>query len=932
MIPWESEMKSEEVFKEQAGGRVDIQIDPRTKQLRLRNGCKEWDVRLLESRDGSSNGVNDWIKSGAEVEVCHLDTIQIKHKERQSIVRFKNIEPAMYYGLLAEVSSADDGKEREVLKMEATPVYLSLDDDRGTKGVPKVSGAYLSIKAGDVCAIMGMSGCGKSLFLEILAGVRKPSNSFSLSFSVETRNKTGDPDPGDGVNKIGALDPVDGVNKVAFVRQEDPLLGDLTLEQSLGFRCRLMWPWMSPAVVKRTVKMAADMVEPGSFRSDKPQDWMGKRIGAPLDRDGVMSGGQRRRANIAHELIGLPIALLMDEPTSGLSSSDAQSVVEAIIKHAKNYKMPVVMCVHQPPLLVYKQFDSLLIMAKPGRVLFHGPRRYACTSLFKKLLDARMATERPQDNSGIGLESRSLLTKKGDDNNNVATCIAKLGFFALYEFYERMDGGNKVGEFPMANIVRNAEDLQHWFPDAMKEACKEENAEKTKDWLKSILLSRNSEYWNNNPADAISEFLALLDEHDAKVLSQNRFRAGQADKIEEFDAPSFEDPSSDRGDGQSSKDPLAARRLSLFESADRLVRIWWELVKRGVCVLVRDKGGCVFLALQGIILAVLLMLAFRDHGSDRFGALDLFAGTVRTNKQAKESMVPIDSGITRSYQSYNWEAVRRDGHSVTNGSETRWKRRQDSSAAKDPWYLDGHARQRGTVLFLVAFAVLWMAVVGGAREISQDYPVIIHEGMLGVGPAAVALSRFAVLWVISCWHAIPLVIAGGWLIEERASLIWYGNAWVSMVCLGGLSTASGMLISAWSRSQRMALVIVPFVTVPQVLFAGVLQAFPLTGPVYNWVAKVLPLRLGWEALLSSGRLWNGGIIQFDWKGVDEKGQDAMATFINSTDVRVLGWRKLYFGDAVWQVDARWITAACTAGMLAMVWWRLRWRIKRGVQG
>lgn len=890
------------------------------------------------------------VKSGEEVEVSHLDTVTLTSGAKGEVRGNPwRIRPIHYYRCLA----GHAGEVEDDWWIKATFVTVSflrkegwghglrwfLDkgrrsttgkDDAKTKGsgVNGVVDAYLKVKAGQVCAIMGMSGCGKSLFLEVLAGVRKASNGAEVSFFFDEV----------GSQVMRAHDPVDGVNKIAYVRQEDPLIGDLTLRQSLMFRCRLLWPWMSPSVVKQTVRLAARVVAPKDKESPAShatgkggnEDWMDKRIGAPLDRDGVMSGGQRRLANIAHELIGHPLALLMDEPTSGLSSSDAKRVVEGLKNHASAYGIPLVMSVHQPPRDVFNEFDVLLLMAKPGRILFHGKKGDACKALFTKVLFAWRKGFFKDEQTRIG-------NLKDEEACKAIMC---LGFRAMEELRYGL-----AKDSPVDRRLADIECPPEWLTEGMKEWRKGGEATRTSAGLVNVLLAKDAldprmNFYALNPADVISDFLGLLSEHDAEVLGRNDVREGSG--IEEL-APPERRPDPTRG--ASTGELLAANRLGLLRSTDRLVRIWWELVKRVACVLVRDKGGFAFLALQGMILAVMLMVAFRDHGPDRFGALDLFAGTVRMNKKFDENNQGLaegerkghDSMVSKKYQATNWTNwTNRVGMtSATGTGELRWVRKPGSEEGARPWHLDGHARHQGTLLFVVAFAVLWMAVVGGAREISQDYPVIIHEGMLGVGPAAVALSRFAVLWALSCWHSIPLVLAGGWLAQERASWLWYADAWLSMVCLGGLATASGLLISAWSRSQRMALVIVPFVTVPQVLFAGVLQSFPSSGHWFNWVAKVLPLRLGWEALLSRGRLWNGGVVQFGWSGVNEGSKDAMETFINSTKVDELGWKRLYFGDAVdavWPVDARWIMAGCTVGMMVMVWWRLRAKIRRGVEG
>jgi len=99
-------------------------------------------------------------------------------------------------------------------------------------------------------------------------------------------------------------------------------------------------------------------------------------IGSP-ERKGI-SGGQRKRVNLAMELLTDPLVLFLDEPTSGLSSEDALLVVEALRRLADSGKT-IVVTIHQPGLDVYRLFDQLILIAKdrnspePGQLVYYGP-------------------------------------------------------------------------------------------------------------------------------------------------------------------------------------------------------------------------------------------------------------------------------------------------------------------------------------------------------------------------------------------------------------------------------------------------------------------------------------------------------------------------------------------------------------------------------
>lgn len=93
-------------------------------------------------------------------------------------------------------------------------------------------------------------------------------------------------------------------------------------------------------------------------------------IGTPV-RKGV-SGGQKRRISVASQLVTSPRILLLDEPTSGLDSTASREVMTFISKIAKQLKLMVVICIHQPSTDTFNLFDQLLVLSE-GRTCYFGP-------------------------------------------------------------------------------------------------------------------------------------------------------------------------------------------------------------------------------------------------------------------------------------------------------------------------------------------------------------------------------------------------------------------------------------------------------------------------------------------------------------------------------------------------------------------------------
>lgn len=723
-------------------------------------------------------------------------------------------------------------------------------------------------------------------------------------------------------------------NLLGFVRQEDPLLGDLDFETSLKMRCRLLWPGQAPKVEQRMIEHVVAAI--GIADQNDARKFLGKRIGSPLDRNAVMSGGERRRANVAHELLGHPIGMLMDEPTSGLAASDAQALVKNVQDHAKRYDMPILMSIHQPPRSVYALCDDLLLMVKPGRVVFHGSRRDVFRILYRM----------------------TLLTLKDDPAfkpHEVGTLKQQFAIQALNAACE------EIMAVPEADDDRGRSIRAHRWTELLGFLKWVEEDPNTKHVLEevvtqgqrmSLALSDPSTVVLKGELQVLESQLSRLElsrQKPAEVLTRllsHKFQelAGRlCDRWESY----CSDPEKREADFAGTHTPEAARRQGIYlpltrRGADSVgirqtgmsegsirrwidwLRVCMALLMRGSALLKADRTNLVFLFLQGPILAILLLLAFRGHESPRFGSLDLFGETFNEVEIVRNNAIQTNkprANLVRAGQQFQADWGTRTG----SGPEATWVRAERRTDAK---LIDAHARHRGTVLFVLSFAVLWMATVAGAKEIVQDIGVIIHEELLGVGVGPVIASRFLTLWLFSCWQSLPLVIVGGWVLEE-SGMVWFLQAYASMIVLGAMSTASGLLISAFSSSQRMALTIVPFITVPQVLFAGVLQSFSSRSVLHQCLAMLLPLRMGWESLMEWQRFWSDDILQFQWNGLNpiNQGTDVLE---GAYEVKQLGWSSLYFGGADFGGYARIGMILATVLMLGLLWVRLRGRINQGV--
>ncbi len=198
--------------------------------------------------------------------------------------------------------------------------------------------------SGRLIGIIGGSGSGKSTLLNILNGNIKPRHG-----TVKIN--------GYDIHKNKEL--VKGV--IGYVPQDDLLIKELTVYQNLYYNARLCFDGYSELQIVQIVENALvdfDLVEARNLN-----------VGDAFTT--ILSGGQRKRLNIALELIREPAILFVDEPTSGLSSADSEKVIILLKRQALKGRL-VIANIHQPSSDVYKMLDKLIVMDQGGRIIYYG--------------------------------------------------------------------------------------------------------------------------------------------------------------------------------------------------------------------------------------------------------------------------------------------------------------------------------------------------------------------------------------------------------------------------------------------------------------------------------------------------------------------------------------------------------------------------------
>ena len=208
-------------------------------------------------------------------------------------------------------------------------------------GLSKIN---ISESEGTLMGIMGSSGTGKTTLLNCLSGILKPAAGSVLI---------------NGINVHSSHELIKGV--IGFVPQDDLLIEDLTVFQNLYFAASLCFK-------NRGKKELTELVD-NSLQSLGLYEKRDLKVGSPLNK--VISGGQRKRLNIALELIREPSILFLDEPTSGLSSRDSENVMDLLRELTFKGKL-VVTVIHQPSSEIYKMFDRMMVLDQGGEVAYYG--------------------------------------------------------------------------------------------------------------------------------------------------------------------------------------------------------------------------------------------------------------------------------------------------------------------------------------------------------------------------------------------------------------------------------------------------------------------------------------------------------------------------------------------------------------------------------
>ncbi|HTB06699.1 MAG TPA: ATP-binding cassette domain-containing protein [Bacteroidia bacterium] len=251
-------------------------------------------------------------------------------------VRNPKIRP-IYYSDVVGAYLSSEAKAKIVFEARHIDFFFN----KNKQGLHDIN---IKEESGKLVGIMGGSGAGKSTLLKILNGLSVPTSGGVFINGINTQS--GDPS-------------ISG--QIGYIPQDDLLIEDLTVFQNLFYSAKLSFGNLpDDEITKRCNEVLSDL---GLFEA------RGLKVGNPLEQ--TISGGQRKRLNIALELIREPGILFVDEPTSGLSSRDSENIMDLLKELTLKGKL-VFVVIHQPSSDIFKMFDKLFILDTGGYPIYYG--------------------------------------------------------------------------------------------------------------------------------------------------------------------------------------------------------------------------------------------------------------------------------------------------------------------------------------------------------------------------------------------------------------------------------------------------------------------------------------------------------------------------------------------------------------------------------
>lgn len=273
-----------------------------------------------------------------------------------SSIRSPKVQPIYYSDIIGQYLS-DETTKKIVFNIDNI-VYRFKGGKVGIQPFSSVE------ESGKLIGLMGGSGAGKSTMMNVLNGNYTPSEGRVTINGIDLHHDK---------------KKLEGV--IGFVPQDDLLIEELTVFENLFYNAKLCFGNYTDKQITKLVSKTLHAI--GLYEAKD------LKVGSPLEK--TISGGQRKRLNIALELIREPAVMFVDEPTSGLSSRDSENIMDLLKELALKGKL-IFVVIHQPSSDIFKMFDKLMILDVGGYPIYNG-NPVDAVIYFKKLVNHVNADE-----------------------------------------------------------------------------------------------------------------------------------------------------------------------------------------------------------------------------------------------------------------------------------------------------------------------------------------------------------------------------------------------------------------------------------------------------------------------------------------------------------------------------------------------------------
>ena len=239
--------------------------------------------------------------------------------------------------------------------LEADKIVKIYGETSGESATKALSGISLSVRQGEIVAIMGPSGSGKTTLLNILSGIDKPTSGVMTI-------------AGHAISKMKRDElALFRRKQIGFVFQEFNLLDSLTVKENIILP--MVLEKKSAAEMEEKVQTLASLFEIESILQKYPYN---------------ISGGQQQRTAVSRALVNNPGIIFADEPTGNLDSKSSTAIMECFEKIVQELKTTVLLVTHDVFAASYCQ---KVIFIKDGHIHSYIVKKGSRKEFLNQIID-----------------------------------------------------------------------------------------------------------------------------------------------------------------------------------------------------------------------------------------------------------------------------------------------------------------------------------------------------------------------------------------------------------------------------------------------------------------------------------------------------------------------------------------------------------------